>query len=293
MQRWRRRRRDETSMGTGLALLGMGLIAGVAIGALVADRLGGVGGISARVRGRLRGRRRDPAGSEAGGAFADDEYVGDREEYESDEGVAVAPPTGAPSTAEGVSGSEQTGDEGEDMADDDLEPFASADPALEDRVLTAFTNDPVLCERAIDIGAIGERTIELTGVVDTDEEYEHATVVTRGVPGVETVVNRLTVRDDEAAETRAARRYAEADPRFVEARWENERVGTGRTRQGTSQDVGRHAGPKVPLESRSQDEAEAVRDAADDIPLAPAPRRPGERPPRADHQPPEGEAEAR
>src|SRR4051812_33693157 len=36
------------------------------------------------------------------------------------------------------------------------------DEALEERVLEAFRNDPLLSERAIDIGAIGDGIIELT-----------------------------------------------------------------------------------------------------------------------------------
>ena len=43
---------------------------------------------------------------------------------------------------------------------------------LEERVLEAFRNDPILSERAIDIGAIGEGIIELTGWVDTEDEAD-------------------------------------------------------------------------------------------------------------------------
>src|SRR4051812_36657618 len=62
------------------------------------------------------------------------------------------------------------------------------DEALEERVLEAFRNDPTLSERAIDIGAIGDGIIELTGWVHEPDEATHAVTVTRGVPGVETVV---------------------------------------------------------------------------------------------------------
>src|SRR5919202_827322 len=65
----------------------------------------------------------------------------------------------------------------------------------------AFRNDPVLSERAIDIGAIGDGIIELSGWVDSEEEAELATTVARGTPGVDTVVNRLTVGgEDEMGE---------------------------------------------------------------------------------------------
>lgn len=289
MQRWRMRHRDDRpSAGIGLAFLAVGMVAGLAIGAVLADRLGGVRGISARVRGRMRSPRdrtdlpAAPTSDPRPGPTAEEEYV--VSEYEEAAEAAQV----EDDELDGMRGnSTDVVDEDEEMAGDENEPFTSADPDLEDRVLTAFSNDPVLCERAIDIGAIGARTIELTGAVSTDDEYEHATVVTRGVPGVETVVNRLSIRQDDATTEQAARRYAAGDPRYTEARWENERVGTGRPRQGTLQDVGRHADPKVPLESRALDAAEAVRDAADDIPPAPPART------RDEDRPQMGEAEAR
>jgi len=275
------RRDDSSTVGIGLAVLAVGLVAGFAVGTYLADRFGGMGGISARVQGRVRsnrgrgGLRAPDDQDEARGESADETDTTFDDDYEEQ-----AEWVSARSAAEGTGWS--SGSEGDD---DETEGFISADPELEDRVLSAFTNDPVLCERAIDIGAISPSTIELNGTVYTDEEYEHATVVARGVPGVETVVNRLTIREDEASKEQAARRYTDGDPRYTESRWENERVGTGRPRQGTSQDVGRHATPKVPLESRSLDEAEAVRDAADDIPPAP-PTRSQAGPPRGDHRPP-------
>jgi BON domain len=302
MQRWRVRHRDERpSVGVGLAFATVGLVAGLALGALLADRLGGVGGISARVRGRMRpsrkglGLRADGPGSgPRTGTGEDDEDAGYGDEDEESAAWAHAEPVDGDDAPEIWNDDSDAAGEGEPMADDELEPFTSADPELEDRVLTAFTNDPVLCERAIDIGAVSARTIELTGAVYTDDEYEHATVVTRGVPGVETVVNRLSIRADDASKAQAARRYAAGDPRFTGARWENERVGTGRRRQGTSQEIDRHADPKVPLESRALGKDEAVRDAADDIPpVQPARTRDDERPPRGDERPPRGDAEAR
>jgi hypothetical protein len=290
MHSWRVRHRDDgPSAGVGLTFLAVGMVAGLALGAFLADRLGGVGGISARVRGRMRGSGgrsdlpRQTTAELRAEARAGEEYTSS--EYE--EAVELAPPARAEIDGTWGNSTDVVG-EGEEMDGDETEQsFTSADPDLEDRVLAAFTNDPVLCERAIDIGAISAQTIELTGTVYTDDEYEHATVVTRGVPGVESVVNRLSIRQDDATKEQAARRYAAGDPRYTEARWENERVGTGRTRQGTSQDVGRHADPKVPLESRALDAAEAVRDAADEIPPAPATRK------RDEDRPPTGGTEAR
>lgn len=205
MQRWRVRRRDETpSVGAGIAFLAVGLVAGLALGTYLADRLGGVGGISARVRGRVgnAGGRRGKSDGPESHAEPDAEPVEERaafdHEYQEHEEWSAVDLGHDSALGEEADELGDGADEDGDMDDEDTEVFTSADPELEDRVLAAFSNDPVLCERAIDIGAIGPSTIELTGMVYTDDEYEHATVVTRGTPGVETVVNRLSVREDDA-----------------------------------------------------------------------------------------------
>ena len=143
-------------------------------------------------------------------------------------------------------------------------PEDEMDSELEQRVLEAFRNDPILSERAVDIGSIGEGVIELSGWVNTNDEAEHAVTVARGVPGVATVVNRLAIGEQEDLYEENARRVDEGDPALTEARWEGQRVGTGRRRQGTSDEVDRHADPRPKLESRWLNEEEAVRNAAGD-----------------------------
>ncbi|HVE79657.1 MAG TPA: BON domain-containing protein [Gemmatimonadaceae bacterium] len=151
---------------------------------------------------------------------------------------------------------------------DELESGDDADDEegyeLEERVLEAFRNDPVLSERAIDIGAVATAIVELSGWVEDEGEAEHAVTVARGVPGIETVVNRLTVREEEEEADDAAERFAAGDPALTEARWEGQQVGTGRRRQGTSADPDRHADPKVTLEDRWLSAEEALREAADE-----------------------------
>ncbi len=66
-------------------------------------------------------------------------------------------------------------------------------------MLEAFRNDPILAERAMDIGSIGEGVIELAGWVEDEEESHHAVTIARGVPGVDTVVNRIAIGDEERA----------------------------------------------------------------------------------------------
>ena len=140
----------------------------------------------------------------------------------------------------------------------------SLDESLEERVLEAFRNDPILAERAVDIGAIGDGIIELAGWVNDDQEAEHAVTIARGVPGVDTVVNRIAIGEEEEMLDENARRFEEGDPALTEARWEGQGVGTGRRRQGTSADADRHADPKTELEDRWQNEEQALRHAAEE-----------------------------
>ncbi len=162
MSRYRIRVNDEDEGGpNGLLLLTAGALAGFAAGVYLSQRFGGIAGVTSRLREQF-GRHTT---SERG--------AGNGDEYE--------------------------GEEEDELAEH--ESFVSANEELEERVLEAFTHDPTLKERAVDIGAVADRTIELTGHVFSTFESEHATTIARGVPGVETVVNRLSVRSDEQDET--------------------------------------------------------------------------------------------
>jgi BON domain-containing protein len=153
-------------------------------------------------------------------------------------------------------------DEGEeDENDEELSPLEE----LEERVLEAYHNDPVLSERAIDIGAIDEGIIELTGWVYAASEAEHAVTVTRGTPGVDTVLNRLAVRAEEDQLEDSADRYEAGDDRLTEAHWEGQGVGMGRKRQGNSSEPDRNVDPKPGLEDKWMNEDEAYRSAADTV----------------------------
>lgn len=216
-----RYRDDESSTGTIVGVL-VGALAGFAAGMFVAQRVGGFGGLTSRIRER------------AGGRFG----IGRTEEAE-DQDL-------------------------EEYEEDEIEPGEEYDESLEERVLEAFRNDPILSERAVDIGSIGDGIIELAGWVETEEEAEHAVTIARGVPDVDTVVNRMSIGDEEERFRDAARRVKEGDPALTEARWEGRTVGTGRRRQGTSQDADRHADPKVPLEDRWMSKEVELRNAADE-----------------------------
>ena len=154
------------------------------------------------------------------------------------------------------------------------------DEALEERVLEAFRNDPTLSERAIDIGAIGDGIIELTGWVHEPDEATHAVTITRGVPGVETVVNRLDVRMAGAEEPIEIDQSPNAP--LPGGRWEGQQVGTGRRRQGNSSEADRHADPKPELEDRWLSKEKAIRDAAGDTEGIAERRTTSKRQPRGD-----------
>jgi len=157
-------------------------------------------------------------------------------------------------------------DRGSHVADEDLDELEidAEDEELEERVLEAFRNDPILSERAVDIGAIGNGIIELSGWVHDEGESEHAVTLTRGVPDVNTVVNRLAIRSEEEEYASSAQRYAGGDPALTEARWEGQGVGTGRRRQGTSAEADRHADPRANLEEFWQREDKAMLAAAEE-----------------------------
>ena len=95
-------------------------------------------------------------------------------------------------------------------------------------------------------------------------ESEHAVTIARGVPGVDTVINRIALGDEERRFDDAARRARAGDPALTETHWEGRTVGTGRRRQGTSDEPDRHAGPKTELQDRWLQVDDAVRNAADE-----------------------------
>ena len=226
------RYRDRETGAAGAVFVAVGALAGLAAGVILAQRYGGVSGIGARVRDRVAARR----GEEREGDQRPTGY--DVPEYDDE------PLQGA------------GGNDTDDLDEGEM---------LEERVLEAFRNDPTLSERAVDIGAVGEAIIELTGWVHSDDEAHHAVTITRGVPGVDTVVNRLEVREEESRLRANADAYASGDAE-PSARWEGMGVGTGRPRQGSSAEgAPRHADPKPILEDRWLDKQQSIRDAADDL----------------------------
>ena len=216
---------DSSVAGTVTSVL-LGAVAGFAVGMYVAQRVGGFSGLAAKVR--RRGAVDAGASESATPAVADD--FAEYDEYEDDEIEEQDEPTG-----------------------------------LEEHVLEAFRNDPILSERAIDIGEIGETSIELSGWVSTEEESAHAVTIARGVPGVDTVLNRIAIGDEEERLEEHARLFEEGDDAHTEAHWDGRTVGTGRRRQGNSAEMDRHEGPRVDLAEKWSSADAEILEAADEI----------------------------
>lgn len=240
-----RYRDDESNVASAL-YVALGALAGFAAGVVVAQQYGGFSGLTSKIRDRIGSVRNgtDEEDEESQlHAHAHDHDYDDDEDYEDEAGEG---PLGA--TEE-----------------------------LEERVLEAFRNDPILSERAIDIGAIDEGIVELTGWVNADDEAQQAVVIARGVPGVDTVVNRLSVRAEEDLYDELADRYEDGDPSLTEGQWEGQSVGTGQRRQGTSAEFDRHEDPRTDLEEKVLDTVYLDADEQADIK---AERRRKSKPPR-------------
>src|SRR5436305_4107466 len=236
---------EEDSSARNAILIAIGAAAGFAAGVLMAERFGGFKGLTDRLK--------DSFGGGEGEEEEEFDYEGlDEDEFDPDFDEA------ADGSAVSLDGAEE----------------------LEERVLEAFRNDPTLSERAVDIGALEDGIIELTGWVNSEDESRQAMVVARGVPGVETVVNRLVTGTEEQLFDDAAHHYEDGDPAFTERHWEGQQVGTGRRRQGNSAEVDRHADPRNVLEDRSLKEDRAFMAAADEIPDTAERRRTTKKAPR-------------
>jgi hypothetical protein len=81
----------------------------------------------------------------------------------------------------------------DEAADDDADD-AGDESEIGLRVLEAFSNDPILAERAVEIDADDNGRVVLHGDVRTSREVAHAVTIAGGVPGVTGVRQRLSVR---------------------------------------------------------------------------------------------------
>ena len=220
----RSRRRRSTS----ILLIAAGAVAGVALGMVIADRTGGVDGLLRRGK-RNGGVKSQTPRRALSGMGGDDEGSSDYEGLSDDdselspESIAHMHVRSGQSRANnaGARGAARAGGPGtaasrEQARNSDVRELpvrrAPDEATLEARVLEAFMNDPILCERAIDICASRNGTIELTGWVQARSEIGHALTLARGVPDVSAVIDRLAVRGSEPARDHSGYRYAGPPP---------------------------------------------------------------------------------
>ena len=89
---------------------------------------------------------------------------------------------------------------------------------LEERVLVALRNEPILGARSIELAVVGDGVVELTGSVNAIEEVSRAAALVRSVPGVSMVLNRIEVRAggsmDTASVARDPQKAPESDDRL-------------------------------------------------------------------------------
>ena len=152
-----------------VVLLALGAVTGVALGVLIAARVGGLPGLLGRPR--RPQVPRNPAGHD-------------------EERLNEARRNGAFPNRERP-----------------RRPVVPSHEELEARVLEVFCHDPVLVTSTIDIGAVGMGTIELTGWVDSTGEIAHALTLARGVPGVHAVVDQLAIRGPGASNSHRLTQY--------------------------------------------------------------------------------------
>lgn len=195
-------------------LVAVGAVAGIALGMLLADRVGGIDGLLRRgTRGGRRQAGHDGWRGDEGRTDPFDALADDDSELAPEAIAHLHVRTQADNAAWPASHRSLTAKQRRDRmrdrrtrsAEPDGVPLAAAARAraaqaaapaqelLEERVLEVFRHDPILEARAIDIGAVGDGIIELTGWVESTAEIAHALTLARGVPGVTAVVDRLAV----------------------------------------------------------------------------------------------------
>ena len=137
-------------------------------------------------------------------------------------------------------------------------------------VSEALWRDGKLARRGIEVDAVAEGVVELTGTVRDRAEAERAVGIAQRTTGVYTVVNRLVVDAEEAQRNEARRRWAEGAPELRERHHYGMGVGMGTRRQSPATD------PDRPSDRQSMIEKELTPGRFDDDLPAGAPDRDSE-----------------
>lgn len=190
-------RRSGRGAGGQILMVALGAVAGLAIGMAIADRAGGLDGLLRRKSSTRQRRHRDDGwrGDERRSQSFDE--VDDESEL-APEAISHLHLRGRyPETARTTPPRATAAGPGTAPVAPPLGTTTRAVPhevELEERVLEVFRNDLLLADRAIDIGAVDEHTIELAGWVLEESEIAYAVTLAGGVPGVKAVESLLAVR---------------------------------------------------------------------------------------------------
>lgn len=114
------------------------------------------------------------------------------------------------------------------------EPSGSAQEVAE-----AFRQDGELSRRAIEVDSIAEGVVELGGSVQNQEQATRAVRIAQGTTGVYTVVNRLTVDEEESQRASTRRRWNDGAPELHGRHHYGMGVGMGTRRQSPDTDPDR------------------------------------------------------
>ncbi len=110
---------------------------------------------------------------------------------------------------------------------------------LEEDVVDLLREDQRISGQPIEVAALARGIVELSGLVETEEDSDRAMAVAQRAPGVRTVLNRLDVLEEsERAEDARRRPDGPGTPR-ADTRWTGLGVGMGRRRQSRTTDPAR------------------------------------------------------
>ncbi len=121
---------------------------------------------------------------------------------------------------------------------------------LEEDVVELLRNDERIAGQPIEVAALARGIVELSGVVETEEDSERAMAVAQRAPGVRTVLNRLDVLEESERAEDARRRPGGPGTPKADTHWTGMGVGMGRRRQSRETDP-----------SRRDDHADLVQEA--------------------------------
>ena len=115
-------------------------------------------------------------------------------------------------------------------------------------VSESLRKDPKLARRRIEVDAIAEGVIELSGSVQDRAEAERAMGIAQATTGVYTVVNRLRLEEEESHRETTRRRWTEGAPDLRERHHYGMGVGMGPRRQAPDTDPDRPSDKQKILE---------------------------------------------